>query len=89
MKTVDLTSVTPTVSELLDLADEDPILIKTPAGREFILVKVDDFAEEIERTRQNAELMAFLDERSRETATYTLEQVRERLKLKREQSAEG
>jgi len=83
MKTVDLASVTPTVSELLDLADEDLILIKTPAGREFILVEVDDFAEEIERTRQNAELMAFLDERSQETATYTLEQVRERLKLKR------
>jgi len=83
MKTVDLASVTPTVSELLDLADEDLILIKTPAGREFILVEVDDFAEEIARTRQNAELMAFLDERSQETATYTLEQVRERLKLKR------
>ena len=89
MKTVDLASVTPTVSELLDLADEDPILIKTPAGREFVLVEVDDFAEEIERTRQNAELMAFLDERSQETVTYTLEQVRERLKLKRGQPTRG
>ncbi len=89
MKTVDLSSTTPTVNELLDLAGEGLILIKTPSGREFVLAEVEDFEDEIERTRQNAELMAFLDERSRETVTYTLEQVRERLKLKQTQTAEG
>lgn len=89
MKTVDLSSATPTVNELLDLAGEDLIIIKAPSGREFVLAEVEDFEEEIERTRQNSELMAFLDERSRETVTYTLEQVRERLKLKRTQPAEG
>jgi hypothetical protein len=89
MKTVDLSSATPTVNELLDLAGEGLILIKTPSGREFVLAEVEDFEDEIERTRQNAELMAFLDERSRETVTYTLEQVRERLKLKQTQTAEG
>ena len=70
-------------------AGEGLILIKTPSGREFVLAEVEDFEDEIERTRQNAELMAFLDERSRETVTYTLEQVRERLKLKQAQTAEG
>ncbi len=88
MKTVDLSSTTPTVNELLDFAGEGLILIKTPSGREFVLAEVEDFEDEIARTRQNAELMAFLDERSRETVTYTLEQVREQLKLKQIQTAE-
>jgi hypothetical protein len=82
MKTIDLTNTIPTVDELLDLAGGDPILVKTPTGREFVLAEVDDFDDEIERTRQNAELMAFLDERSREETTYTLEQVRELLQRK-------
>jgi len=89
MKTLDLSSTTPTVNELLDLAGEDLIIIKAPGGREFVLAEVEDFEDEIARTRQNAELMALLDERSRETVTYTLEQVRERLKLKQTQTAEG
>jgi len=89
MKTLDLSSTTPTVNELLDLAGEDLIIIKAPGGREFVLAEVEDFEDEIARTRQNAELMALLDERSRETVTYTLEQVRERLKLKQTQPAEG
>jgi hypothetical protein len=82
MRTVDLSSTTPTVNELLELADEDLLIIKAPSGREFVLAEVEDFEDEIARTRKNAELMALLDERSRETVTYTLEQVRERLKLK-------
>jgi len=89
MKTLDLSATTPTVNELLDLAGEDLIIIKAPGGREFVLAEVEDFEDEIARTRQNAELMALLDERSRETVTYTLEQVRERLKLKQTQPAEG
>jgi hypothetical protein len=89
MRTVDLSSTSPTVNELLDLADEDLLIIKAPSGREFVLAEVEDFEDEIARTRQNAELMALLDERSRETVTYTLEQVRERLKLKQARPAEG
>ncbi len=82
MRTVDLSSTSPTVNELLDLADEDLLIIKAPSGREFVLAEVEDFEDEVARTRQNAKLMALLDERSRETVTYTLEEVRERLKLK-------
>jgi len=39
------------------------------------LLAKDDFEEEIERTRQNKDLMALLDERRREPATIPLEQV--------------
>ncbi|MBI3797070.1 MAG: hypothetical protein HY268_08895, partial [Deltaproteobacteria bacterium] len=51
MKTVDLSSTTPTVNELLDFAGEGLILIKTPSGREFVLAEVEDFEDEIRRTR--------------------------------------
>ncbi len=57
--------------------------LKTLDGREFVLAEVDDFNREIELTRQNQELMKFLDERSKERKTLTLNQVRKQLKLKR------
>jgi hypothetical protein len=50
------------------------VILRAADRTEFLLTK-DDFEEEIERTRQNKELMAFLDERRRESATIPLEQV--------------
>ena len=48
---------------------------------EYLLSVVDDFDLEIARTRKNAKLMAFLEERSRQTKTYSLDEVRDRLGL--------
>jgi hypothetical protein len=41
----------------------------------------DDFAQEIVRTRQNAKLMAFLDERARQSQTIPLDEVKRQLGL--------
>lgn len=41
----------------------------------------DDFDKEIESVLQNRELLELLDQRSGETETFSLKQVRERLKL--------
>ena len=81
MKTVELTTIAPALAELLDLACEDTLILKTPGGREFVLAGVDDLDTEIALIRQNEELMTLLAERSREQKTYTLEQVREQLGL--------
>lgn len=81
MKTVELTTIAPYLAELLDLASAENIILKTPEGREFVLAEVDDFDTEIALVRQNEELMALLEERSREKKTYTLQQVREQLGL--------
>ena len=81
MKTVELTSIAPALAELLDLAGEETLILKTPEGREFVLAEVDDLDTEIALVRQNEELMTLLAERSREKQTYTLEQVREQLGL--------
>lgn len=81
MKIVELTTIAPALAELLDLASEDTLILKTAAGREFVLAAVDDLDTEIAQVRQNEELMALLAERSREKKTYTLQQVREQLGL--------
>jgi len=80
MKTVSL-AATSTLADLLDLATEETVLLKTPEGREFILAEVDDFDAEIESVRQNRELLEFLDQRSKDSKTYSLSEARERLKL--------
>ena len=81
MKIVELTTIAPALAELLELAGEDTLILKTSEGREFVLAEVDDFDTEIDLVRQNEELMALLAERSREKKTYTLQQVREQLGL--------
>jgi hypothetical protein len=81
LKIVELTTIAPALAELLDLASEDTLILKTAEGREFVLAEVDDLDTEIAQVRQNEELMALLAERSREKKTYTLQQVREQLGL--------
>jgi hypothetical protein len=81
LKIVELTTIAPALAELLDLAGEETLIIKTAEGREFVLAEVDDFDTEIAQVRQNEELMALLVERSHEKKTYTLQQVREQLGL--------
>ncbi|HZF09302.1 MAG TPA: hypothetical protein VFE33_10980 [Thermoanaerobaculia bacterium] len=81
MKIVDLASTPSSLAEVLDLAGEDAILLKAPGGREFILAEVDDFEAEVEQVRQHPELLEFLAQRSSEKKTYSLAEVRERLKL--------
>jgi hypothetical protein len=81
LKIVELTTIAPALAELLGLAGEDTLILKTSEGREFVLAEVNDFDTEIALVRQNEELMTFLAERSSEKKTYTLQQVREQLGL--------
>jgi len=80
MKKLNVTS-TSSLAELLDLAEDGGILLRTPEGREFILSEVDDFDAEVEAVRQNRELLEYLDERWREQETYTSDEVRKKLGL--------
>lgn len=88
MKTIDLTRVGNAVEELLDLATDDGVLLRLPDGKIFLLRSVsdededmDDFADEIARTRQNQALMDLLDARSQAQPRFTAEQARRRLGL--------
>ncbi len=81
MKTIELSRQRLSFPDVIALATHENLIIRTPEGREFLVAEVDDFDREIQLIRENTELMAFLDERSQETTTYTLAQVRQRLGL--------
>jgi hypothetical protein len=83
MKTIDLSTSSPNLPEILQLASEENVILKTADGRQFVVAEIDDFAEEVRLTRQNEPLMRLLDERSKETATFSLKEVREQLQKKR------
>jgi len=82
MKTIEAATVS-TLSELLDLAEDETVLVTTPDGREFIVAEIDDFDEEIEALSRNPEFLALLEERSKEKARggYSLAEVKKRLGL--------
>ena len=81
MKTIDLSAEAPTLAELLRLAGEGSVILRTPQGREFVLAELEDLDAEVAQVLKNAELVQLLDERSRESKTHTLDQVRKELQL--------
>ena len=67
MRTIELTTITQPVEDLLDLAGGEGVLLRLPNGKVFLLTSVtdaaaedDDFADEVARTRRNAALMQLL-----------------------------
>lgn len=66
---------------LLAEATQENLILKTADGVEFILAEINNFDAEIELTRQNKELMAFLTDRAKQTKTFSAAEVRARLGL--------
>ena len=81
MKTVIISTRARRLAALLKEAQRGGLILRSPDGREFILAEIDDFNREIELTRQNKRLMKLLDERGKQTKTYTAAQVRAKLGL--------
>ena len=81
MKTIELKPGKPTLQKVLEMASEENVVLRTSDGREFVLAEIDDFGDEIALMRENKELMAFLDERSKSKGKYSLAEVRKMLKL--------
>jgi hypothetical protein len=76
MKTITVSPQSAEVHALLEQARDDDLILRTEDGDEFMIVAIDDFDLEIARTRQNAKLMALLDERARQPERIPLEQVK-------------
>ncbi len=55
--------------------------MQTADGTEFVVAIVDEFDQEIARTRLNAKLMAMLDERAKQSRTVPLDEVKRQLGL--------
>lgn len=89
MKTIELTAAPPRTEDVLQLAESDSLVVRTPNGKAFLIAEMDrsdepddDFAQEVAWTRSNRALRELLAERSREPGRYSLEQVREKLGLR-------
>jgi hypothetical protein len=83
MTKIDLKKKAPTLPQLLQLAGEDDVILETLEGRQFVLAEIDDFAAEIAAVVKNKALMTLLAERSKETKTVPLSEVRARLNGKK------
>ncbi|MCX7044850.1 MAG: hypothetical protein NTX50_05080 [Candidatus Sumerlaeota bacterium] len=60
MKSVDLSEETRSITELLDWASEEPVLIHTAQGKDFVLEEADDFEREAAMLGNSERFMAFL-----------------------------
>jgi hypothetical protein len=81
VKTIDFVQAPPDVADLLEQARDEDLVVRLADGSEFLLVAIDDFDQEIARTRNNPRLMALLEARAKQTATVSLDEVKRRLGL--------
>src|ERR1700736_2372950 len=79
MKTLDLTRQHITLEELLKLAAAGSVRILSADGHAFILEDADDFDKEVQLLGKSKKFQRFLKERSKETATTSLEDYRRSL----------
>ena len=81
MKTIDVGVKLPGLDEVLEMAASDCVVIRTAEGREFFVTEIDDFDLEVARTRQNRQLLAFLEQRSKDPMRIPLAQAKRGLSI--------
>jgi len=69
------------ITELFKLAIKDHLFLQDSNGQKFFLAPIDDFPQEVELLGNSERFMKFLEERSKEKARYSLEEVKRRLDL--------
>jgi hypothetical protein len=78
MKTLEVGATSPSLHEVLKLADGYNVILRTADGREYVVPELDDFDREIALARHNPDLMRLLDERSREGSAVSPSEARRR-----------
>ena len=63
MNIIDLTQQHVDILHALELAQDGPLVLIAPDGREYVLAEADDFEREVELLRSSAAFQQFLDER--------------------------
>ena len=79
MKTIQIRTPTPTLEDVLRLADAENVILQTADGREYVLAEIDDLDREIALMRQNDGLKKLLDERSKDKSANSLDDTRRKL----------
>lgn len=79
MKTINLEKEKIDLSEVIDLARKEPVLLLTSDGKEFIVTEADNFEKEIEILRCSHSFQQFLDERSTSKIRMPLEEIEKKI----------
>lgn len=79
MKTLDLSREHVSVEDLLQLASTGSVRILTADGRAFVLEEADEFDKEVQMLGKSKKFQRFLNERSKEATTTSLEEYRRSL----------
>jgi PHD/YefM family antitoxin component YafN of YafNO toxin-antitoxin module len=75
VRTIDLSQETPDLTDLIALAQQEPVLLVTANGQEFLLAEADDFEQEAEQLRSSSVFQAFLEARSASQPRFSLEEI--------------
>jgi hypothetical protein len=52
------------------------MIINTPQGKQFVLAELDDFELEVEQLKHSKDFTPFLDQRSKQRGTTSIEELR-------------
>jgi len=80
MKTIDLRQQQLGIKDLLQLARLESLLILSEDGNHFILEEADDLEKEVVMLGKSEKFMQFLQNRSKEKASITIDQFEKKLK---------
>jgi hypothetical protein len=64
MKLINLAEQPVDITQVLELAQEGPVILRAADGREYLLAETDDFDREVEQLRNSSAFQRFLDQRS-------------------------
>jgi hypothetical protein len=81
MKTINLPQASEEVARLFDEARQHDVVVKLADGSEFMLIAIDEFDDEITKSRSNPRLMALLEARASQPVTIPLDEVKRRLDI--------
>ncbi len=80
MKTLNLTSHTPSVPDLLSMARKEPVLVTTDGGESFLVSPADDFESEVQLLRRNHAFLTLLDRLKAEEGRIPLAEAEQKLR---------
>jgi hypothetical protein len=75
MRVIHLESDYSGFAELLKIAQQEPLLLLTTDGQEYILSQADDFEKEVEILRHSEKFQAFLEQRRKSGKRVSLEEM--------------
>ncbi|RKZ87281.1 MAG: hypothetical protein DRR19_13835 [Candidatus Parabeggiatoa sp. nov. 1] len=75
MKTIYIEQQTTLESSVFDVAQQEPVLLFMPDGREFILTQADNFEAEVDALRNSLSFQNFLEERSKCQVRIPIEEI--------------